>query len=93
MTCEGRPRRLLWISLIRSPRSILPETITLKGRMEELERRQRETATVMIAGAALIQGRIAELGRQQAETQDPARGRGPPRDGCEGVCIRARIAR
>lgn len=41
----------------------------LEGRMEEIERRQRETAAVMIAGASLIEGRIAELERQQAETE------------------------
>ena len=41
----------------------------LEGRMEEIERRQRETAAVMIAGASLIQGRIAEIERQHAETE------------------------
>ena len=41
----------------------------LERRMDELERRQRETAVVMVAGAALLQGRIEEIERQQAETQ------------------------
>ena len=52
----------------------------LEGRMEEIERRQRETAAVMIAGASLIEGRIAELERQQAETETIllALEKGPP---------------
>ena len=41
----------------------------LEERMEEIERRQRETAVHMLAGVALLQGHINELDRQQAETQ------------------------